>query len=73
MTKIVIIERCCDCPRNGHKGGFGSPAYVPVCRTMNRELPYTIVGSELRVIAIATEEIPDWCPLTDYENKSSGG
>lgn len=66
MTRIIRVETCSDCPKRDHKGGFANVAYVPVCRGVkpSRELPYTVgQGFRSMVVAVATEEIPEWCPL----------
>ena len=65
MSRIIRIKSCDDCPSRDHKGGFGSPAYVPRCNKTrpSRELPYTKSVSGNRVIATQTPGIPDWCPL----------
>lgn len=63
--KKIVINSCSACPHKDHKGGFGQVSYVPVCRKVNRELPYT-VGVSLKVVtASMTGDIPDWCPLED--------
>lgn len=67
--KCIPIPSCRECPSRDHKGGFGTIAYVPVCRRTNRELPYTLgSGHRGRVIAVSSDEIPDWCPLPDTED-----
>ena len=61
--KIVLTD-CQRCPSLDHKGGFGSVAYIPVCRAVNKEQPYTVsVMDGGRVQASRTPGIPDWCPL----------
>lgn len=69
MTKIIKIERCGTCPHNGHKGGFGNPAYIPVCRKVDREQPWTPAMNGRMFVARQTVDIPDWCPLEDYTPK----
>ncbi len=61
--KIVLTD-CRGCPSLDHKGGFGSVAYIPVCRAVNKEQPYTVsaMGGG-RVQASKVPGIPDWCPL----------
>lgn len=66
--KIITIEKCGQCPHNDHKGGFGNPAYIPVCRKANREQPWEPAlgyGGKM-IVANQTVDIPDWCPLEDY-------
>ena len=68
MLRIIKIETCKECPHLGHRGGFGSPAYVPTCKKMgcDNKLPYTeeITGKSVKsIIARPTYEIPDHCPL----------
>jgi hypothetical protein len=64
MTRVIRIDSCHQCPGRSHTGGFGRVAYVPICRTANRELPYSIeCGTVSMVIASQKPGIPDWCPL----------
>jgi hypothetical protein len=63
-ARKIVLHSCSGCPHRDHKGAFGNPAHVPVCRLANETLPYTTtVGESGRVHAIATEVIPSWCPL----------
>lgn len=64
-ARYYPVRQCMDCAHRDHKGAFGHPAYVPVCRAVNRELPYTIgvSASGRGAVASQTDGIPDWCPL----------
>lgn len=70
--KCIPIPSCQECPHRDHKGGFGTVAYVPVCRKANKELPHTVeVGPNKvthRMFAKLAEGIPEWCPLPDTED-----
>lgn len=47
-----------------HKGAFGKPSCVPVCRLAQQEFPQTIaLGSNGRLHVSPTYAIPEWCPL----------
>lgn len=62
----IVINRCDECPHRDHNGGFGSPAYVPVCRRASgKELPYMPVANRhgTGCNAAPTNVIPTWCPL----------
>lgn len=63
--KKIVVETCAGCPYVDHKGGFGSPAYVPVCRKAGHELPYTLSPNRggTGCNAVGTDVIPTWCPL----------
>jgi hypothetical protein len=64
MNRKISITSCVTCPYKDHGGGFGQVSYIPVCRLKDRKrLPYTENASGGLVIAQATGEIPDWCPL----------
>lgn len=71
MSKKIVVNNCTECPYISHSGGFGSPAYIPICRKEvgYHELPYTkTIGSSRwspSLVAQATGVIPDWCPLED--------
>ena len=64
-ARCIRINSCQSCPHKDHKGGFGSPAYVPTCRKAGQDLPYTLQPNERGTgcYANATHVIPDWCPL----------
>jgi hypothetical protein len=68
-VKKIVVARCTECPNIDHKGGFGSPAYIPVCRANGTKgkttLPYTESSHLGRSTASPTGVIPDWCPLED--------
>jgi len=65
VSRVIRINSCSsECPNWGHRGGFGTPAYVPVCKVGNKDLPYTLDYSPKGgVVATGTGEIPGWCPL----------
>ena len=66
-NRFIKIEKCSDCPKCNHKGAFGAVAYIPICRAVCSELPYTTHAVERngqRLHAIQTPGIPDWCPLS---------
>lgn len=65
MARKIVIESCKTCPHRDHMGAFGSPAYVPVCRRMNQQLPYDLQpnGRGTGCIAVPSYDIPDCCPL----------
>lgn len=66
MAKVIVIEKCSQCPHNDHRGGFGVIKYIPVCRLANREQPYEVAPSgRFSQVAHQTVDIPDWCPLED--------
>lgn len=71
VTRIIKIESCATCPDFDHRGGFGNPAYIPVCRAKNRNLPHTIhqmAGSKSgKTSASFTGKTPNWCPLEVLE------
>lgn len=67
-TKHIIIRVCSECPNIEHGGGFGAVAYIPMCGKKNRELLYTVSGSQKgRCTARGVDVIPDWCPLEDVK------
>lgn len=65
MSRVIRINSCSsECPNWGHRGGFRTPAYAPVCNLRNKDLPYTLADSPKGgVVATGTGEIPEWCPL----------
>ena len=63
-ARKIVLKNCTHCPHRDHKGAFGNPACVPVCRLAQQELPYTVTpGSNGRLHASPTYVIPEWCPL----------
>ena len=63
-ARKIVLKTCTHCPHRDHKGAFGNPACVPVCRLAKQELPHTITpGSNGRLHASPTYAIPEWCPL----------
>lgn len=66
QARKIVLKTCLGCPHRDHKGAFGNPACVPVCRLKNTELPYTTrTGDNGKIHALPTYELPGWCPL-DY-------
>lgn len=66
MSKVIIIESCLECPNRGHGGGFANVAYKPYCNLMDRQsIPHTEHVSQGRIVAMANDGVPDWCPLED--------
>lgn len=66
MTRCILIESCAQCPHQDHRGGFGSPAYVPVCAYVShRELGFTAHPNRMGTGTVAVYDgvIPEWCPL----------
>ena len=64
VARKIVLHTCTHCPNRDHKGAFGNPSCVPVCRLANQGLPYTVTpGSNGRLHASPTYEIPAWCPL----------
>ena len=65
MARYIKLETCGTCPHRDHKGAFGPVAYVPCCGAFGgKELPWEPgAGRSGRVFAVASEVIPDWCPL----------
>ena len=64
--RCIPIPSCGQCQFRDHKGAFGAVAYVPVCRRTNKELPHSLGNTPGgRPVALATEVIPDWCPLPE--------
>jgi hypothetical protein len=63
-TRKILLSDCETCPSRDHKGAFGIIGHIPVCRAVNKEMPFTL-GAQAggRVQAIRTLGIPDWCPL----------
>lgn len=68
MKRKIVIGSCSDCPNLKHSGGFGGIAYIPICHETGEMLPYTKSVSGNRIVATATGEIPDWCPLDAAED-----
>ena len=64
VDRKIVLTDCQGCPSLGHKGAFGSIGYVPVCRAVLKEQPYTtsVMGGGLLTLC-RTPGIPDWCPL----------
>lgn len=63
-ARKIVLKTCTHCPHRDHKGAFGNPACVPVCRLAQQELPHTVTpGSNGRLHASPTYVIPEWCPL----------
>lgn len=64
-ARKIVLESCAECPYRDHRGGFGSPAYVPVCRKIDRNLPHTLAPNRRGTgcSAVPTNVIPEWCPL----------
>lgn len=66
MTKVIVINKCSECPGSDHKGAYGRISYIPVCRYATRELPYEVVyDKHFGTCASPTDIIPEWCPLED--------
>lgn len=63
MTRIIRINDCNECPHRDHNGAFGKISYIPMCRAVNKELPYNVVPDGKYHYAERIKEIPDWCPL----------
>ena len=70
MSRIIRINDCSDCPSKDHLGAYAKISYIPVCRYANKELPYTC--STDHTIAIASNVIPEWCPLEKLVDYSEG-
>lgn len=67
-ARKIVIATCDQCPHQSHGGGFGAVAYIPWCSKAKRELPWTPTANRHgRCTAVATDEIPDWCPLEQNE------
>lgn len=64
-ARKIVLESCAGCPYRDHRGGFGNPAYVPVCRKVDRDLPHSVVPVRggRSCSAVSTDVIPEWCPL----------
>ena len=63
-ARKIVLKNCTHCPHRDHKGAFGNPACVPVCRLAKQTLPYNITyGDNGRTHASPTYAIPEWCPL----------
>ena len=63
-TRKIVLETCQHCPHRDHKGAFGNPACVPVCRLVQQTLPYNVTyGDNRKAHASPTYTIPEWCPL----------
>lgn len=68
--RCIKIENCSECPNIGHKGGWGTISYIPICRKDNKELPYTVKAYQTMICASVNDGVPDWCPLDEFkENK----
>lgn len=67
-SRKIVLATCRDCPHQGHKGGFGNPAYIPCCTLTKRELPYASYANAPGngTTASQLEGIPDWCPLEKH-------
>lgn len=66
MTRCILINDCNKCPHISHGGGFGSPAYIPVCSYLaHRELGHSVHANArgTGTTAVYDGVIPDWCPL----------
>lgn len=63
MTRIIRINGCPQCEHKDHTGAFGNPAYKPICRKVNKELPYETHAHGKVVNAHQLPGLPDWCPL----------
>jgi hypothetical protein len=60
----IVLNDCSLCSMLDHKGGFGLITYVPVCRKVGVDLPFTVhAGSGNRAQAVRVQGIPVWCPL----------
>jgi hypothetical protein len=68
--RYIPIKDCSYCPRKDHRGGFGRPAFIPVCRSTNKELGYTNALQNSTVIAVYDGIIPEWCPLPELTNET---
>lgn len=63
-ARKIVLKTCTHCPHRDHKGAFGNPSCVPVCRLAKQNLPYNITyGDNGRTHASPTYAIPEWCPL----------
>lgn len=67
MTKKIVLTTCEGCPHKDHRGGYGSPSYVPVCRNANKNLGYKceVNSRGTGVTAVYDGKIPSWCPLPE--------
>ena len=69
MTRSFIVKDCSACPHQDHRGGFGSPAYVPVCGASDGRpsLGFTAYPNRngTGTVAVYDGVIPDWCPLPE--------
>lgn len=63
--KKITQKTCRGCIHNEHGGGFGNPAYIPICNLSKKTLPYIVApsASGRRTVASPTDEIPNWCEL----------
>lgn len=67
--RVIEVKSCKVCWNRDHKGAFGNPSYIPVCRKTGKELPYeTHPDGRGGLYAQVTGEIPEWCPLTKVED-----
>ena len=63
-ARKIVLKTCTHCPHRDHKGAFGNPACVPVCRLVQQTLPYNVTyGDNRKAHASPTYTIPEWCPL----------
>jgi hypothetical protein len=71
MTRIIRINDCSECPSKDHNGAYGRIAYIPICRAVGRELPYTVEKDKhMGIYAHRLPEIPEWCPLEPLDKLS---
>lgn len=65
MTKKIVLTSCEGCPHKDHRGGYGNPSYVPVCRNVNKNLGFKreVNSRGTGVTAVYDGKIPSWCPL----------
>lgn len=64
MNRKIVITSCIGCPSMDHKGAFGRISCVPICRKVQRDLPFNLAqGYGGQVQASPTGVIPEWCPL----------
>ena len=69
-ARKIVISDCKDCQKLDHKGAFGKVPKIPVCRKVDKELPWDPVVSEItsNIYARRIPEIPKWCPLPKDES-----
>lgn len=67
MTKKIVLTSCEGCPHKDHRGGYGNPSYVPVCRNVNKNLGFKreVNSRGTGVTAVYDGKIPSWCPLEE--------